>query len=70
MRRYAIKSKIISSVRYSRISGELTLNFANGKAYRYSRVPHSVVQSLLKSASPGSFFIEQIRDQYRRREVR
>ena len=64
MRRQPVESSAIISVGYEKESQILELEFHSGEIYRYSDVPEMVYQGLLIADSIGSYFYEDIRDEY------
>jgi lysyl-tRNA synthetase class 2 len=57
-------SRVIRDIAYDAARTELTVHFANGRAYVYGLVPAHVVAALETSASPGAYFNLHIRDRY------
>jgi hypothetical protein len=48
------RSDSIASIVY--VSGELTVNFRNGSAYRYTGIDADVVREFTRAESPGTYF--------------
>lgn len=57
-------SSHLSKIGYNIQSSTLYIEFLNGEIYKYNNVPSSKVLILLNSASAGSYFWEEIRDNY------
>ena len=64
MHRQPVESSAITSVGYEKETQILELEFHSGNIYRYSNVPEMVYQGLLIADSIGSYFSEDIRDEY------
>lgn len=59
-----VRSSNIASVAYDAATSTLEVEFTNGGTYQYAGVPQRLVDGLLVSKSPGSFFHQQIRNAY------
>ncbi len=70
MDRTRVRSSNISSIGYAEDSRTLEVEFNTGTIYQYSRVPESVYNALMGARSHGSYFNENIRDNYSTRQVR
>lgn len=46
-------------------SGNLEIDFHNGKSYRYLAVPEAIFTQLSQAESAGKFFISSIRDSFK-----
>ena len=63
------ESSIIDEMEYNVNSKYLTVRFKTNREYLYYNVPEDVVREMCKAKSVGSFFRENIRDQYETEEV-
>ena len=66
MENIAVQSRIITAIRYDRIRRRLSLEFRNGERRLFADVPRSLVMDMAKAASPGEFYIENVRMRYPR----
>lgn len=64
MERQPVESSNLKSVGYDEGSQVLEIEFRNGRVYRYTGVPRSVYQDLMRAPSLGRYFIANIRDDY------
>ena len=62
MNRTKVESSSMKSVGYE--AGTLEIEFAKGVVYQYPGVPEKVYKELRDAASPGSFFHQNIKQQY------
>ena len=69
MNRRPVDSTNLLSVGYDSADGILEVEFRNGRVYEYYRVPEAIYERLLTERSPGEFFSQHIKDQYRFRRV-
>jgi KTSC domain len=65
MAKVPLESSVLKSVEYDGAAAILTLEFHSGKTYQYAEVPLGAYQGLLLAKSPGKFYGEHIRRQYR-----
>ena len=63
-----VSSTNVSAVGYDPETREMTVEFQSGNVYVYSGVPAEVPEELKASASPGSYFYRNVRNQYRFRK--
>ena len=66
---YQVKSSIISSYSYtgngySKIDGDLFLQFKNGTIYKYKDVPFVLEENLSNADSFGKYFLANIKDKF------
>jgi hypothetical protein len=61
-----IKSRIIVGMEYDKVRQQLSLEFRNGERRLFAGVPRSIVREMAKSASPGEFYIANVRTQFER----
>ncbi|TCL74007.1 KTSC domain-containing protein [Rhizobium sp. BK251] len=61
-----LKSTLIEAIAYDRDSRRLTVYFMDGHVGQFLHVPEGVVLGLELAASPGSFYVSEIRDKYER----
>lgn len=59
-----VSSSLLSRVAYDEETRDLLVTFKKGATYRYRNVSQDDVDALASAASPGSYFIANIRDQY------
>jgi hypothetical protein len=59
-----VSSSAISSVRYDQESQTLNITFTGGREYELAGVDKDVVDELISSPSPGSFFNSRMRGRY------
>jgi len=65
MKRTAVASSTLNSVGYDSQTMTLELEFTSGDVYQYFDVPVEVYLKLRQSESPGRFFNERIKENYR-----
>ena len=61
----ALQSNHLNGANYDPESESLSIQFTNGAMYRYHGVPATVADTLMQIGSPGSYFHDKIRGQYR-----
>lgn len=66
MSEIAIQSKIIERIAYDQARGLLRVMFRNSQVRLFSGVPSSTVTAFTTSVSPGQYYIDHIRSNYRR----
>lgn len=59
-----IRSRLIEAIDYQDDSCTLRVYMTNGQRREYQSVPKGVVAGLVASASPGSFYMTEIRGRY------
>ena len=59
-----VDSSMMTEVEYDKAARELVIMFTSGKTYVYGDVPPDVYRGLLKAASKGSYFLDNIKDAY------
>jgi hypothetical protein len=59
-----VNSSTILSYEYDIITQTLQIAFKSGRNYIYKNVPQNIVNNFKESESTGSFFHNNIRDQY------
>ena len=64
-----VNSENIDTVSYDDESATMTLTFNKGGEYRYFGVPREIPEGLLNAASPGKYFFNYVRGQYRYQRV-
>ena len=62
-----VNSSNIAAAGYE--AGQLTIQFQNGRTFRYSSVPEHVYSSMLQAPSAGKYFYQNIRNVYQYEEV-
>lgn len=70
MERKKISASNIRSVGYQPASQALEVEFTNGAVYQYSRVSQEIYRRLMSATSPGSFFKDNIEEDYTATRVR
>ncbi|QWW66917.1 KTSC domain-containing protein [Rhizobium sp. WYJ-E13] len=60
-----LQSKLIEAIDYKRETRHLTLYLTNGQRRHYEDVPEGIVVGLAAAASPGDFYMSQIRGRFR-----
>lgn len=65
MHRQPVVSTLIQSAGFDQETGTLELEFQSGSVYVYHDVPRHVYAALLEADSKGTYFNEQIKDQFR-----
>ncbi len=60
-----LQSKLIEAIDYQRETRHLTLYLTNGQRRYYEDVPEGIVVGLTAAASPGDFYMSQIRGRFR-----
>jgi hypothetical protein len=70
MDRKRVSSSNIRSVGYDEKARTLEVEFNNGAIYQYSNVPADIFRRLLSASSPGSFFKDNVEEDYSCRRVR
>jgi hypothetical protein len=68
-RRYVVSTDL-QSVGYDEATMTLEIEFRGGGLYRYSRVPDSVYQALMRAASKGTYFHSFINERYLATRIR
>lgn len=66
MQKLPVDSKIIRSVYFSREDGQLRICFKNGEERLFEGVPSKEAQAMVSSSSPGHYYLERIRGQFKR----
>ena len=61
-----IKSKIIARIAYDQSKGLLRVNFKNSQVRLFEGVPAAVVKAMVRDVSPGQFYIDHVRSNFRR----
>jgi hypothetical protein len=69
MQRLEVQSRAVRAVGYDREARELELEFHSGRVYRYSEVPESVHEWLLRVSNKGLFIARQISGRYSERSL-
>lgn len=62
--RQPLQSSDIASVGYDEVTGTLEIEFRATGVYRYFSVPQDVHDSLMRTPSPGKFFLQHIKGKY------
>lgn len=65
MNRIPVDSSNLVSVGYDSDSLTLEIEFKGDRVYQYFDVPETLYQELMQASSKGTFFSENVRDQYR-----
>lgn len=64
-----VASTMLNGVSYDSETSQLYVQFKNGSTWEYDDVPAEVADGLTAGGSAGSFFHNQIKDQYDGRSV-
>lgn len=70
MQRKKINAANIRSAGYDAASQTLEIEFVNGNVYQYSRVSAEVYRRFANASSPGSFFTDNIEEDYSAKRVK
>jgi len=70
MKREPVDSSMIDSVRYSKETKELEVEFNSGKVYIYRNVPIEEYEGLMATGSKGQYMLGNIIDMYSYSQVR
>jgi KTSC domain len=70
MERKKVSASNIRSVGYDPGSQTLEVEFANGSVYQYSRVSPEMHRKLMNAPSIGSFFKDNVEEDYSARRMR
>lgn len=70
MERKRINASNIRSVGYDPASRVLEVEFTSGAVYQYENVSAETHRRLMQSSSAGSFFKDNIEEEYRARRIR
>jgi hypothetical protein len=62
--RRPLQSSDIASVGYDETAGTLEIEFRGTGVYRYFSVPRCVYDEMIRTPSPGRFFLQQIKGKY------
>lgn len=69
MERVAVKSKDIAIVGYDKQKSLLEIVFRQGGVYHYSGVPAEIHENLMKAASVGTYFNQNIKEAYKYEKI-
>ena len=70
MERKRVSASNIRSVGYDPSSQTLEIEFTSGSIVQYSRVPAEIHRRLMAAPSPGSYFKDNIEEEYAARRLR
>ncbi len=70
MERKRVSASNIRSVGYDASSQTLEVEFSSGSIVQYSRVSPEVHRRLMNAPSPGSYFKDNIEEEYTARRIR
>jgi len=70
MERRRVNASNIRSVGYDRGSRVLEVEFTNGSIFQYSGVSEEVHRRFMSAPSPGSFFQDQIEENFPAKRIR
>ena len=59
-----LRSSLLQSVAYDRVTSRLDVRFRNGETYEYLMVPSAVYDELMRADSKGRFFLAKISGKY------
>jgi hypothetical protein len=66
---HSVQSTMANAVGYDRDRALLQIEFSNGAVYQYENVGEEAWEELCDTHSPGQFFNQEIKGQYRSRRV-
>ena len=66
MQQVNVKSRMIESIHFSQEDGKLRVCFVNGAEKHFTGVPAAVVSEMVSCTSPGNYYLERVRNVYRR----
>lgn len=69
MERMPVQSRDIALIGYDEKTAVLEVTFRAGGVYQYEKVPPKVHREFLQAGSHGSYFRENIREQYAYKKV-
>jgi len=61
----SFESSVLAAAAYSSRDRVLLVAFKNGELYRYRKIPHLTATALMMSPSPGKYFNENIKTEYK-----
>jgi hypothetical protein len=64
MKRQPVTSSVLASIGYDPKARILEVEFTSGRIYQYAEVPSRILKALRAAESAGSFFNENIRDDF------
>lgn len=64
MKRKRVVSSAIAAIGYDATSRTLEVEFVSGRIYQYREVEATVFRAFMSADSKGSFFMENIRNDY------
>lgn len=65
----ALQSRHMYGADYDTDAQALTIQFVNGAVHRYLNVPQTTADTLFQVSSPGTYFHDKIRGNYREFQV-
>lgn len=66
MQQIALASRMIEAIHFTQEDGRLRVRFINGAERIFTGVPSEVVQEMASSPSPGDYYLNRVRNCYRR----
>ncbi len=66
MEQITIASRIIDTIHFTQEDGRLRVCFVNGAERTFTGVPSDIVREMASSASPGDYYLQNVRNCYRR----
>lgn len=66
MQELPVSSRMIKSVYFSQEDGQLRICFRNGEERLFTDVPKDAALEMVNSTSPGQYYINRIRQSFRR----
>ena len=69
MQRTPVSSSDLKSVGYDAASNTLEIEFNSGGVYQYANVPAGTYQGLLNASSKGTYFHQNIKNNYSYRKL-
>ena len=69
IRRAKLKSSLLAECCYDGSLSVLDVTYVDGKSYRFYDVPESVWLKLEKNGSHGRYFLDEIRERFKRSRI-
>ncbi len=69
MQKITLNSSHVSTAQYDKENSLLIVEFVSGDSYQYFDVPEFVYLQFIQAVSPGQFFADNIRYQYRYQKI-
>lgn len=66
MREVPVRSRLIESIYFSSSDGQLHLRLHGGEIRKFNSVPEHEIHAMIRAASPGRYYMDNIRKDYPR----